>query len=163
MFKPVLALAGALLMVGTTVSVPATAAPSELGFDKPPSLEEVTVNLSPEDRELVLSGEATTLYVNSETAQIEEVSTEPEITPFIVQYSNCSGTQGCYFGPGTPYADYGFSGLGTIQGNWPQRTGYRGVLRPVSACSTSTCYGIANPGTRVVFNRPVTGVSFSIY
>lgn len=128
-----------------------------------PELSEVSVNLTPEEQAKVAAGEPMIITVNSYTAMIEKIEPVPDVQALTSVFTHCSGAQGCFYGQGIPYIDYGFSGVGTAYGNWPGRARYGALTRSVSVCSDIVCFPRVAAGQLVNLTVTQPGRSFTIY
>lgn len=172
----IVATIGASLLAGSILAAPAMAAPSEttpaplqlsafVPMPEEPPLEEITKNLSDAELELLESGAPSITYQEVGTGEITKVEKLSEMEAFVLlPTTNCSGSSitGCLHGGGTPYPDYGFTGVGTLGGTWTHRTGYGSQTKYMRACDAYTCYSTKGPKQLLVFSQPTTVKSVRI-
>ncbi|MCG7284654.1 hypothetical protein MHY85_01545 [Cellulomonas sp. ACRRI] len=73
----------------------------------------------------ILSDESKTVTSNPSNGEIISVETgQSLVSPLTTSSNVCKTGNMCLFGTGVPNANYGFTGAGTMRGNWPARTKY---------------------------------------
>lgn len=177
--KVAFVLGSTVALAGVVFAGPATAstAPSQASTKtatqvftdpaNPPSIDDVSKNLSPDQKQLLASSTPKVILVSTKTSQVIKVTKAseapaPQVQPRALSY--CPAGYGCYAASRVPYADAGFPAFpGTEAGNWPSRKGYYPASRAVSACTIYGCYLVAQPGSSVLFDQPATGTSFTTY
>lgn len=71
--------------------------------------------------------------------------------------SVCHAGNACLVGPGVPYADYGFSGIGSVTGTWASRHSLRSGSYTVSVTfATGVVSQPVAPNTHALFSAPST-------
>lgn len=124
-FRPIIAVATCAGVLA--ISGQAAVAADETG---PTVIDGIEVDVpgveTPADLDaFVLSDESKTITIDPSNADIISVEAgQSLVTPLTTSTNVCKTGNMCLFGTGVPNANYGFTGAGTMRGNWPARTKY---------------------------------------
>jgi hypothetical protein len=150
---------------GTLGTLAATSGAASQTAAAPTAAE--TATLSAGEVSLLSSGQAINVVMDPTTGDINSVTAASSSgatvdTTDITNHSICDTGDGCYKTNDPPLADQGFSGAGTFDGSWADRSGYSSGKWTVSACWSGGCGVTISPGSTVNFTSDVTGTSFTI-
>ncbi len=117
------------------------------------------------------SDEPKTISVQAATGKVVSVTEgiEPEMTTLATTVTSiCNTGNACLVASQVPYANYGFSGVGTKTGSWSNRiqwkTGQYTAKAWYSYNGTSVGWGVkAGPNSVINIDEPVTAIQVTIY
>jgi hypothetical protein len=162
--RQVMGLLGCTAVAGGMLSgLAATSVASSTTAEAPTAAQ--TTTLSAGEINMLDSGQPIDVVMDPTTGDILSVTAASAngVTAAISNHSVCNAGDGCYKTNQAPVADQGFfGGAGTVNGSWPDRSGYSSGKWTVAACWSSNCGVQIGPGSSVSFTSDVTGTSFTI-
>lgn len=143
----------------TTQSVDGITVTSSLGIETASELDAFLLSDTPK-----------TVTVHAETGKIVSVGEAPSFTPapLTTVTSICKTGNACLVSSKAPYADYGFSGVGTSTGTWAHRIEWKTGDYTAKAWytykgATVGWGGVFGPNSDVKLDGEVTAVKVTIY
>lgn len=133
----------------------ATAAPTVTPVPSAPS----GVGVSALDAALAQPDVTKSVLLDAATGKVLAEKTDaPTIQPSAVVRNVCNGNDSCWTPARIPLAAYGFSGTGTVNGTWNERSTFYTRGHYASVCwNNGICSGGYGAGSAISFNAPVTG------
>ncbi len=119
----------------------------------------------------LLSNDPKTIDVQAATGKVVSVTEgiEPEMTTLATTVTNvCNTGNACLVASRVPYANFGFSGIGTKTGSWQNhiqwKTGQYTAKAWYSHNGTAVGWGAtAGPNSVINMDKPVTAIQVTIY
>lgn len=116
--------------------------------------------LSPQQQSLAVSSDAKSVVIDAATGNVLSIKRDSAVQPASLTITNCLAGDSCWAPSRTPLRNYGFRGIGTTNGLWPNRGPMYTRSHAVSVCwvGSPKCSPRFGPNTIIGFNSVVTGL-----
>jgi hypothetical protein len=128
----------------------------DLTFSNYSDMENFVYEQSHEEKPIVVEYDV-------DTDMITEVEYGSPILALISSANSCSAGSSCFYSGAVPYANVGFSGVGTKTGTWYERSAFssgnhKSIVKYLNSAKTANTKTLP-VGTTITFSKNVTGTS----